>query len=898
MIDMGADRKVKLYAVELSKASARNPLRKFVGLNDDGEYRKNDYVCLGHFDRLYIRDFPDNGGAADSIKHNVLTQIDEAYRDNANASNRTYPLYILSSKPSDKLNDFLTKQSVCMAISRVHFGPRWKEDLTASVCTKTDLLVDGLLKDHAKEEDGVVTISTGNTKAECAFFHTLGLGDIVAVIRSNCLSSCLKAIRLLTDISSVGDVYSYIGIHSAFFQEQDKKTFWNLNALENFFGSDTRSFLKENIPYVSMRFSIRAARKAQKIWEYLHSRVPGRKIWFVTGTADSAIDLSGIIVGEFIKYVTGYINCSLPAVDDGSKTFDIYDAFEDIITRVGIEFFEISDTARSLDFDPIPPEIIRAHDLLIDAVKEFDADIQESKSDSQWANSLIAQTNTLTTMMEDCVTDDISMLIWPAALAFWRRLRCFVGKLKSGDKTLSQLFDAEEETNISSFLNRWDVLENDIIRLERQLMQNPELQSSRYHTPAPLMFFYTALLHKFSQFLIAINAEGKAEKYIPLMVFDIIPRTFTICVMDPSKYPDSKEYFGEVPLMVSIPVSLMYRPFTVSIILCHEMAHYVGSSTRRREKRFNCILHSCAGMIAHAWKLDNCEAYPLDGVSYVNVNKEIRDAIEKQLPFGDKGKAFYIRELKDALPNVITKIFYDSQLQSRLLTSYIVREGLQGTLVRYARSFTPKIQYLQHEDIQDVLDNLFVLYRECYADLVVLLCLNLTEDEYLQSVIRIEEQYKQEQTCQQDVRSFLHGHYLRAALVISAVRTVRGKGKIDPIATLSKDVDEGMGTLRNTIDEYMRYIQKKNDISFPDGKGKYRVTITYEYLPLYKYLIGCAEEIYNKVIDESRKQEGLRKMLQVVSGEPDLDTLQIDVRNYRTDILNTLIDNPGASNKE
>ena len=52
MIDMGADRKVKLYAVELIKASARNPLRKFVGLNDDGEYRKNDYVCLGHFDRL------------------------------------------------------------------------------------------------------------------------------------------------------------------------------------------------------------------------------------------------------------------------------------------------------------------------------------------------------------------------------------------------------------------------------------------------------------------------------------------------------------------------------------------------------------------------------------------------------------------------------------------------------------------------------------------------------------------------------------------------------------------------------------------------------------------------------------------------------------------------------
>lgn len=101
---------VDLRVVEFIKASS-SPLREQISPEGDS------YVCLEHFDRLYIRAVEETGNALSSIEHDYTTRqgVD---------SNYTYPLYILHyPTKKDTLDAFWDASLCCAAVSRVHFDP-------------------------------------------------------------------------------------------------------------------------------------------------------------------------------------------------------------------------------------------------------------------------------------------------------------------------------------------------------------------------------------------------------------------------------------------------------------------------------------------------------------------------------------------------------------------------------------------------------------------------------------------------------------------------------------------------------------------------------------------------------------------------------------------------------
>lgn len=173
-------------------------------------------------------------------------------------------------------------------------------------------------------------------------------------------------------------------------------------------------------------------------------------------------------------------------------------------------------------------------------------------------------------MMGNCITDDLSILIWPSVKALIDRLSyLFAQSSKIGRK---------QESEISEFLNCWDILENDVSRMEGELSQKPELLSSRYYIPATLLAFYMSLLHKYNEFLLAANGET-GQSYIPLITYNVEPRASTHCILDPSTDDPNKEVYQKVtPLLVSLPVSMLYSPLETVIVLCHEMSHYTEPS--------------------------------------------------------------------------------------------------------------------------------------------------------------------------------------------------------------------------------------------------------------------------------------------------------------------------------
>lgn len=870
---------VDLRVVEFVKASSSSPLRE--RMSTDGD----NYVCLGHFDRLHIRAVEEKG--------NALSSIERDYTNRQGAdSNYTYPLYILHYPINkDILDAFWDARLCCAAVSRVHFDPLKKRGANSGKTSKEQDIEDLQTSLRALSDDlpadslslGETTVFVDNELVHCVFYHTLELGDIVVVLKSNSMVSCLHVLRRFLETASVGDVYSYCGIHTALFQEgstAEAAKKWDEACKDRPAVSrqGAEAAIQETLPHASVRFSIRSARCAKKFWEDLPpERVDS--VAFVTGTADAIVDLSGYTFGLFIDYIRGLLINKYPFSDDPGETrfFDMYDAFDDVITRIGVPYGDIYDGAK-LPGQSRPPEAVRnIQQALKNAVLKMSKHTQQNR----WVPALIAQTNTLITMMGNCVMDDLSMLIWPSVRALLERLDNIMGA-SSGQ--LGEL----QETDIRLFLNGWDILANDVTQLEGQLVQSPEVQSSRYYTPVTLMAFYMALLHEYNTLLLEINGDKKRQNFIPLVTHDIQPRANTRCILDSSSGAGADSYQGSVPLLVSLPVSLMYHPFDVSAILCHEMSHYTGDATRLREQRLDHILRTCAGRIAAAWQLDGRRAYPLrDGGSLAVVQSilaELQSGYKKRCQDKKAGNGQYISQIRDILPPVLKQVYLSQDLQSSLLCRYLKEDALQRTFVQYAKMFTPGAQVKGAGELTSRLHDLLLLYRECYADLAAVLCLGLSEAEYLWCMFYWEERYLGVSASDAKLSLSQNKLYFQAALVLTAAETWPGDSPIRPSFTTGNT--GWLEDRRTRVQTYQDAIKTGKDIMVPDNPGE-QLAIPAEYLPLEEYLKSCARELtkdfQNPEIAALRKK--LRSMLSAVSANPDFRELHDMIAKYRESLF-------------
>ena len=183
---------------------------------------------------------------------------------------------------------------------------------------------------------------------------------------------------------------------------------------------------------------------------------------------------------ELVRYIAFLSTQEIPV--DRERSVSMHDAFGDIITRLGVSY----DKTYGLAPAPGPKESIPALKRTQESLKNAVGDLPDKQT--RWFPILAAQIDSLITMMGNCITDDLSILIWPSVQALIDRL----SYLSKGNYRIGR----KQEAEIGEFLNCWDILENDVSRMEGELSQKPELLSSRYYIPASLLAFYMALLHK------------------------------------------------------------------------------------------------------------------------------------------------------------------------------------------------------------------------------------------------------------------------------------------------------------------------------------------------------------------------------------------------------------------
>lgn len=837
------------HVIRLIKSTAQRELTGFFS-ND-----RMVYVCLGHFDLIDVKklqaDSPTSSPLEvirkDSLEchckvndqNGKLTKIEE---------NFAYPLYILrqfedsaeGQNAISNLNIFWSLDTNILVVTRLHCDRIEESSATfpqiLSKRFKDDQEVKGITYEDGTHENGYITLNissinnvnlTNPINVYVAFYESLELGDVVGVIKSNSLAAILMVLRQLYESDVVRDAYTYCGIDQKLFDGDEDKLIETVNGRDNLLGD---IFL----PYVSTRFSVKDIYCADNFLNKVFK--DNSKDFFVTGTADIVIDWSNRTELDFLKTIWHLIHSDV----------SIYAAFDDIITQVGLLY------APPAKRKTHRPKFIRP--TFCDKIPEYQEVINIlEQSTETWCYPLIKLLGTLRTMYENCVMDDLSDLLVSGVHALLKRI---LHMYKHDTIT------ARDNEDIEEFLGHWMSLTNDIAHLESQLVQHPELNSVRYFIPAMVLRFeqklvseYVEIIHSLNQAAAPTETQNKQRIFNPILFICSEQNVSTQCFLDP-EYDSS--YIQESPLGIFIPIQQLYRPWEIAHILCHEIAHYCGDYLRNREKRLDCLIESSATFMLAFWSTylqsPNCQETIEDEITF---RQEIAVQIKQQYPGNDVDSRLYLKFISEKLPPAVMKVAYKPEnlekYQSLVLKLLSAQEQLENI---YAAN---KINTMDGGVIMEsmcrdhILNCLIPLYKECYADIFMILLLDCKFLDYYQCVYANE--YIQ---AAGNIRASEH-HSDRMAIVGLTIQKIKGP---ESWVMLSDTGSEWINVANEKIEKWNQVSQELQSPNYrwhrhylkkTNKEGKLFDTINpytllaNEAAQLLSYLHACAESVNNQL---------------------------------------------------
>lgn len=732
-----------IRAIRMVKSTARHSLTSYADQEGKG------FICLGHFDIMEIRALrEENGELAESplevirrdsqdcqsviLKEGHLEEIEENY---------THPLYVLrqfetgrdAQKDGLELDEFWEMDTNYLIVTRFHCDRTDRssaEDAFSKILSR---------RCEALNREAIVSHVTGNSEtaflrmrvrplqggedraSEVAvtFYESLELGDIVGFMKSNSLSAILEVQRQLYETDEVRDAYTYCGIDQRLFDQSQESVL----ALLRKRGDSLKHF---SLGYVSTRFSIKDVAAADKFFQEVFP--DARENFFVTGTADAVINWNGCDEWTFLETMRRIVRAKS----------NIYTAFNDIITRVGLCYRPPAVTREDAlhfkrkDFYSCMPNYQTMLDKLYQSLKN---------SMYPWSGSLIKLLGTLHTMYENCVMDDLSDLLMPGVQALLERILYLMGQESMGTR---------DHEDIWEFLEHWTSLVNDISHLESQLVQHPELTAVRYYIPAMMLLFeqklviaYVTIIHRVEK-LIMEGTQPNVEQrtFGPILFVCSDENVNTKCFLDP-EYND--EYTGKCPLGIFVPIDRLYRPWEMAHVLCHELAHYCGDALRQRDLRLDCLFESAAAFLMA--ELDDV----FDNQNPDNAIPEEREfqerlarRIQRQYPRASGNENSYLSFIGKNLPSAVIAVAFSKEN----LAEY------QDIILKFLQpeDQLAKIYALNHQNAMDtgsridrrcrghILECLLPLYKECYADIIMILLLDCSFSDYYRCVY--EDEYK------------------------------------------------------------------------------------------------------------------------------------------------------------
>ncbi len=386
---------------------------------------------------------------------------------------------------------------------------------------------------------------------------------------------------------------------------------------------------------------------------------------------------------------------------------EVLDAFTSIKTRIHIPYNSKKELLSVVQENTSLQRTIQKAKNIVSKI------LQKQNEYVDWICPFIETLNMLSDMCKNPVLMRIRYFVADTLYVFIKAL----DEIYSNSDFDELRFLQYNEKRFNSFTASFNALIECLVRVDGYLSQEPGYSPLIYNmVPAGLLEYYcsymftvTEAVNRFSdsaaekEYLYATLPLPKLERYIAFC--EVLPRSEHINLTTQVN-------------LIEIPHKALYHPQELLFSITHEVMHFCGESLRCRHIRYNCFLDFLTAYLLHEFDLGSVNNL---------VSHYIKTCINS---FISEENHLYFNKLLPEAVRAIANTYNDIELKNRL----------QNVLLEYKRE--NKEEYSQYEQIVymnrvscqksliDLLVGIKDLFKECYADLMTVLFLDLTSLDY------------------------------------------------------------------------------------------------------------------------------------------------------------------------
>lgn len=627
-----------------------------------------DWIALGHFSQMHISKLkpgPNGGVDLHEVRnHNQILSSD--YKEGY-----AHPVYLLNTfNDADKesLQAFWNLPSAFLLVTRVHAALRGQQAFEESVktCLNAYDANDKNHIDHFSDKSSDHE-SPGCDVVYCTY-RTLEFSDIIVLAKSDSAESLLQVIGKLYYLKSVGDIYSYFGIHP-----------------DEYSGKRAKSEPGDRIPYVMTRFAVRNAVKTRNYFDLLQDEAnPDIKEFLseplmVTGTEDLKLVMKDMSSRRLCEVLRTLLPNTLKK-DETNKLFR--EAIDDATTRLSIQEKDLSDRGGSRN----APEkaLSQKYHALYDRYYALYSHLTPPYPD--WLRPGNELLKSLKRISDDCTMYHLCYTLLDGVKTMVRYAEEIIeNKIPADDIRVTECMLQTIISSMASF-------EEQMIRVEGELVHHPETRPLLFDIPVNLIEFYLY----FSKLCLNYFRQREPKLGGSACRFLIIP---TLCETITVKHIEEESSEADPMLLfIEIPLHMMYDAREAVCKLVHEAGHFGGEDTRERKLRAKTI---SAGVGAYVLACQN--------------------------------RARNTKRMQTLGMMLLQKIPEEERLYQERLTP-----AMENVTIDLLNKMNSDAAYpgLEKDSVVGFIHELADLHKEAYADLAMVELLNLELGEYCEMLFK------------------------------------------------------------------------------------------------------------------------------------------------------------------
>lgn len=365
-------------------------------------------------------------------------------------------------------------------------------------------------------------------------------------------------------------------------------------------------------------------------------------------------------------------------------------------------------------------------------------------------------------------------------------------------RILENKLDRREEIRkdeIYEFIHKISMTLHGTLRTDIQFFQIRDFNVIVHYAPAKLRAFYALWALELSKFYNSFEQTNKKYSFI------LSPGVFGETHV---KQLFVKHDEPERLMLITTPERNLYIPQWLSVIIAHEVSHFVGTKIRERKFRHKILLR----LSAHIAALEMQRFWYIGMPGDLQIATEkmlesayLRNQLKKELVrvdeercgtqkdqylyHSDKSKDNILNDYRDLARNDITrKIIYE---YGERLRSYLFEEAEKSGAGNSAKKIKDiqdacnereekVLLYFvrfQQRMLPDIFEILYYICKETFADIIAVLTLNLSPAEYVMSFARSEYQEADKNPQEESTRLLP----IRISVTLNAVKTILHKNK-------------------------------------------------------------------------------------------------------------------------